>query len=83
MLSKFFIERPVFATVLAIVVTLSGVLAMRSLPIAQYPDVVPPEVVVRANYPGASAEDIAKTVAAPLETSIKRMERKRKIKKEN
>ncbi|RJS94369.1 efflux RND transporter permease subunit [Salinisphaera sp. Q1T1-3] len=70
MLSKFFIDRPVFATVLAIIITLSGVLAMRSLPISQYPDVVPPEVVVRANYPGASAEDIAKTVAAPLETEI-------------
>ncbi|KEZ79172.1 efflux RND transporter permease subunit [Salinisphaera hydrothermalis] len=70
MLSKFFIDRPVFATVLSIVITLSGVLAMRSLPISQYPDVVPPEVVVRANYPGASAEDIATTVAAPLETEI-------------
>ncbi|WP_348760612.1 multidrug efflux RND transporter permease subunit [uncultured Salinisphaera sp.] len=74
MLSKFFIDRPVFATVLAIIITLSGVLAMRSLPIAQYPDVVPPEVVVRANYPGASAEDIAKTVAAPLETEINGVE---------
>lgn len=70
MLSKFFIDRPVFATVLSIVITLSGVLAMRSLPISQYPDVVPPQVVVRANYPGASAEDIAATVAAPLETEI-------------
>lgn len=70
MLSKFFIDRPVFACVLAIVITLSGLLAMRSLPISQYPSVVPPEVVVRANYPGASAEDIATTVAAPLETAI-------------
>lgn len=70
MLSKFFIDRPVFATVIAIVITLSGVLSLRSLPISQYPDVVPPQVVVRANYPGASAEDIATTVAAPLETEI-------------
>lgn len=70
MLSKFFIDRPVFASVLAIVITLAGMLAMRSLPISQYPEVVPPEVVVRANYPGASAEDIATTVAAPLENSI-------------
>ncbi|HET7314917.1 multidrug efflux RND transporter permease subunit [Salinisphaera sp.] len=70
MLSKFFIDRPVFATVLAILITLSGLLAMGSLPISQYPDVVPPQVVVRANYPGASAEDIATTVAAPLETQI-------------
>ena len=74
MLSKFFIDRPVFATVLSIVITLSGVLAMRSLPISQYPDVVPPQVVVRATYPGASAEDIATTVAAPLETAINGVE---------
>jgi multidrug efflux pump len=70
MISRFFIERPVFATVLSIVITLAGLMAMRSLPIAQYPDVVPPEVVVQANYPGASAEDIAETVAAPLEQEI-------------
>lgn len=70
MLSKFFIDRPVFASVIAIVITIAGVLGMRSLPISQYPDVVPPEVVVSANYPGASAEDIATTVAAPLEEQI-------------
>lgn len=70
MLSKFFIDRPVFATVLAIIITLSGLLAMGSLPISQYPDVVPPQVVVRASYPGASAADIASSVAAPLETKI-------------
>ncbi len=74
MLSKFFIDRPVFAAVLSIIITLSGVLAMRSLPISQYPDVVPPQVVVRATYPGASAEDIATTVAAPLETAINGVE---------
>ena len=70
MISRFFIERPVFATVLSIVITLAGLMSMRGLPIAQYPDVVPPEVVVRATYPGASAEDIAATVAAPLEQEI-------------
>ncbi|MES1949926.1 hydrophobe/amphiphile efflux-1 (HAE1) family protein [Salinisphaera sp. S4-8] len=70
MISRFFIERPVFATVLSIVITLAGLMAMRGLPIAQYPDVVPPEVVVQATYPGASAEDIAETVAAPLEQEI-------------
>ncbi|MES1946711.1 hydrophobe/amphiphile efflux-1 (HAE1) family protein [Salinisphaera sp. C84B14] len=70
MISRFFIERPVFATVLSIVITLAGLMAMRGLPIAQYPDVVPPEVVVQATYPGASAEDIAETVAAPLEQQI-------------
>ena len=70
MISRFFIERPVFATVLSIVITLAGLMAMRGLPIAQYPDVVPPEVVVQATYPGASAESIAETVAAPLEQEI-------------
>lgn len=74
MLSKFFIDRPVFATVLSIVVTLAGLMAMRALPIAQYPDVIPPEVVVNASYPGASAEDVAETVAAPLETEINGVE---------
>ena len=70
MISRFFIHRPVFSTVLSIIITLAGLLAMQGLPISQYPDVVPPEVVVQANYPGASAEDIAETVAAPLEQEI-------------
>lgn len=70
MLSKFFIDRPVFTTVLSIIITLAGLLSMQSLPISQYPDVVPPQVVVRATYPGASAADIANTVAAPLENAI-------------
>jgi len=74
MISRFFIQRPVFATVLSIVITLAGLMAMRSLPISQYPDVVPPEVVVQANYSGASAEDIAATVAAPLEQQINGVE---------
>ena len=70
MISKFFIDRPVFASVLAIVITLAGLVAMRALPIAQYPQIVPPEVVVSATYPGATAETIATTVAAPLEQQI-------------
>lgn len=74
MISRFFIDRPVFATVLSLIITLAGLLAMRGLPIAQYPDVVPPEVVVSANYSGASAEDIAETVAAPLEQQINGVE---------
>ncbi|MES1926453.1 multidrug efflux RND transporter permease subunit [Salinisphaera sp. T31B1] len=74
MISRFFIERPVFATVLSIVITIAGLMAMRGLPISQYPDVVPPEVVVQANYSGASAEDIAETVAAPLEQQINGVE---------
>jgi multidrug efflux pump len=69
-LSRFFIERPVFASVIAILIVIAGLMAVRSLPIAQYPQVVPPEVTVRATYPGASAEDIATTVAAPLEQQI-------------
>lgn len=70
MISKFFIDRPVFASVLSIVVLLAGLGAMFALPIAQYPDIVPPEVVVSTNYPGASAEVLADTVAAPLEQQI-------------
>ena len=74
MISKFFIDRPVFASVLAIVITLAGLVAMRALPIAQYPQIVPPEVVVSATYPGATAETIATTVAAPLEQQINGVE---------
>lgn len=70
MISAFFIRRPVFATVLSVVITLAGLIAMRALPIAQYPDIIPPEVVVSATYPGASAELVADTVAAPLEQRI-------------
>ncbi len=75
MISKFFIDRPVFASVVAIVITLAGLVAMRVLPISQYPQIVPPEVVVSANYPGATAETIATTVAAPLEQQINGVER--------
>jgi len=74
-ISKFFINRPVFASVLSIVIVLAGLVAMRVLPIAQYPQIVPPDVVVSANYPGATAETIAATVAAPLEQQINGVER--------
>ena len=67
MISRFFIDRPVLATVLSVVIVLAGLVAMRALPIAQYPEIVPPEVVVSATYPGANAQTIAETVAAPLE----------------
>lgn len=70
MISRFFIDRPVFATVLSVVISIAGLLAMLGLPVAQYPDIVPPQVVVTANYPGASSEVIASTVAAPLEQQI-------------
>ena len=73
-MSKFFIDRPIFATVVSIVILLSGLIAMRVLPIAQYPEIVPPEVVVTATYPGGSAQTIAETVAAPLEQQINGVE---------
>lgn len=70
MISKFFIDRPIFAMVVAIVIVLAGLVSMRALPTAQYPDILPPQVVVQANYPGASAQVMSETVAAPLETQI-------------
>jgi hydrophobe/amphiphile efflux-1 (HAE1) family protein len=73
-ISKIFIDRPVLATVLSLVILLAGLVAMRALPIAQYPEIVPPEVVVSATYPGANAQTIAETVAAPLEQQINGVE---------
>ncbi|MCL2506278.1 MAG: multidrug efflux RND transporter permease subunit [Endomicrobia bacterium] len=70
MFSKFFIERPIFATVISLVIFIAGIIAMRSLPIEQYPDLTPPSISVQAQYPGASAEIIAETVATPLENQI-------------
>lgn len=61
MSSKFFIERPVFAAVLSIIIVLAGLVALRILPIAQYPEIVPPTVTITATYPGASAETLART----------------------
>ncbi|WP_116092083.1 efflux RND transporter permease subunit [Sphingomonas crusticola] len=68
--SRFFITRPIFAAVIAIAITIVGALAYFALPISQYPDIVPPTVTVTANYPGASAETVAETVAAPIEQEI-------------
>jgi multidrug efflux pump len=73
-LSHFFIDRPIFATVLSVVIVIAGAIAYFTLPIAQYPEVVPPTVVVRASYPGANPEVIAKTVATPLEQQINGVE---------
>ncbi|OCL93405.1 efflux RND transporter permease subunit [Arcobacter porcinus] len=70
MISAFFIRNPVFAGVLSIVIFLVGLVSMFSLPIEQYPRVLPPQIVVSTSYPGASANTIAKTVAAPLEEKI-------------
>jgi multidrug efflux pump len=70
MISSFFIKRPVFAGVLSIIIFLTGIIAMFNLPIEQYPRVLPPQIIVSTSYPGASADTIAKTVAAPLEEKI-------------
>nr|WP_298410438.1 multidrug efflux RND transporter permease subunit [uncultured Halomonas sp.] len=72
--SDFFIKRPIFATVLSIILVVIGTLAMRGLPIQQYPDVVPPTVSVRATFPGANAETVSQTVAAPLAEEINGVE---------
>jgi len=74
MFSRFFIDRPIFAAVLSIFLVLAGLAAMRVLPIAQYPEIAPPVVTVRAVYPGASAEVLEQTVAAPLENQINGVE---------
>ncbi len=74
MFAKFFINRPRFAVVISLVLCLAGAIALKNLPIALYPEITPPEVVVRATYPGASAEVIAKTVGIPLESSVNGVE---------
>ncbi|MBC7992358.1 MAG: efflux RND transporter permease subunit, partial [Rhizobacter sp.] len=73
-LSKFFIDRPIFAGVLSLLIFLGGLVAVRGLPISEYPDVVPPSIVVRAQYPGANPQVIAETVATPLEEAINGVE---------
>ncbi|HAH66659.1 MAG TPA: hydrophobe/amphiphile efflux-1 family RND transporter, partial [Rhizobiales bacterium] len=69
-ISHFFIDRPIFAAVISILITLIGAVAYFSLPVAQYPDIAPPSISVTASYPGASAEIVAKTVATPLEQEV-------------
>jgi multidrug efflux pump len=72
--SKFFIERPIFAAVLSLMIVAAGTIALFKLPISEYPQVVPPTVVVRAAYPGANPKVIAETVASPLEQQINGIE---------
>ncbi len=72
--SRFFIERPVFAAVLSIVIVLAGLVSLKILPIAQYPEIAPPTVSITATYPGASAETLATTVAAPIEEQLSGVE---------
>ncbi|MEI6415908.1 MAG: efflux RND transporter permease subunit, partial [Pseudomonadota bacterium] len=70
MISHFFIKRPVFAWVISIVLTLAGVSAIGVLPIAQYPDITPVQIQVSATYPGASADVVSQSVAAPIEQQV-------------
>lgn len=74
MISHFFIDRPIFASVLSIIITLAGSIAMFALPIAQYPPIAPPTVQVSCTYPGASAQVVADTVAAPIEQQVNGVE---------
>src|SRR3954452_17610235 len=74
MISKFFIERPVLANVIAILMVVIGAVALFALPVAQYPDVTPPTVSVTARYPGASAQTVIETVALPIEQQVNGVE---------
>ena len=69
-ISRFFVDKPIFAAVLSIIIFVGGLISIFKLPISEYPDVVPPSIVVRAQYPGANPKIIAETVAAPLEEQI-------------
>lgn len=72
--SRFFIDRPIFAAVISILITMVGALALQQLPLAQYPPIAPPTVEVACNYPGASAQTVAETVAAPIEQRVNGVE---------
>ena len=74
MFSKFFIDRPIFATVLSVVITLAGAIAVIFLPVTQYPEITPPTVEVSTTYPGANANVVADTVAAPIEQQVNGVE---------
>jgi multidrug efflux pump subunit AcrB len=74
-MSRFFVDRPIFATVLSLVIILVGLVALTQLPIAQYPEVVPPTIQVTATYPGANAVTVAETVAQPIEQEVNGVER--------
>jgi len=73
-MSQFFIHRPIFASVISIIIVIAGLMAALVLPVAQYPDISPPTVVITANFPGAAAETLIKTVAAPIEEQLSGVE---------
>jgi HAE1 family hydrophobic/amphiphilic exporter-1 len=73
-ISRFFIERPIFANVIALVTVMIGAVFIYGLPIAQYPEIVPPTIQVSTRYPGASAEVVAATIGVPLEQAINGVE---------
>ena len=74
MISEFFIDRPIFANVIAIVTVILGLVCLYILPVAQYPEIVPPTIQVTTSYPGASAEVIANTVGIPIEQAVNGVE---------
>lgn len=74
MFSKFFIDRPIFATVLAIIMVIVGLITVKTLPVAQFPDITPPTVMVNASYPGADAETVAKVIGQPIEEQVNGVE---------
>jgi len=74
-ISRFFIDRPIFASVLSIVITVAGGVALMPLPVSQYPDIVPPTVNVSASYPGATAQTVAETIGAPIEQQVNGVEK--------
>src|SRR5918912_2840431 len=72
--SRFFIERPIFASVISIVILIAGLVSATALPVSQYPEIAPPTDTITTSYPGASAETLAKTVAAPIEEQLSGVE---------
>src|SRR5437763_7421801 len=74
MFARFFVDRPVFAIVISLVIVIIGLVALTKLPVAQYPEITPPTVSVTTTYPGASAKVVADTVAAPIEQEVNGVE---------
>ena len=74
MIPRFFIDRPIFAAVLSVAITLAGALAVGTLPVSQYPKVTPPTIQIDCNYPGASAQVVSETIAAPIEQQVNGVE---------